>query len=924
MLSVSSQQQQHLFSSYRTLGLVTNHVPCILRIHQRHSSHLLLTAIGKVFHAYRLNTLQVLLVSDAHTEDIQALASNSRLVFVASGSSIYVYRRVFHLYQTLSDHKGDVQHLLPFGDEHLISIDESNTLRVWDIQSASVYFLLEFDPKNFHITCLLHPATYVNKLLIASRQGTMQLWNIKSNKLLHEFFSNDDIQTNSITAIAQSTVVDVIAIGYNNGQIRLHNLRYDETLVTFTQDFNGPITSIAFRLDNVPHMATGSSAGHICIWNLDTCHLISQMRNAHKQCSIAALHYIPGEPLLISNGNDNALREWIFDMPDGQSCRLYRERCGHSKSPRCVRFHDNEIVLSAGNDGRLRTFHTILDNLSRCFGRTTRYKWEMELNENENNDNDDEKNEDTEQPLPIIDLRCEVIKENDWDGIIAIHENRRRVSAWNYIRATRSQHRFEHERFATKVYHNTEVLATCCDISPCGNFGIIGYSTGHIDMYNMQSGLYRGSFDDGPIQFAAKNPRKRLKSSPYATAHSYPLCGVSFDSLNTRLISCDINGNIKLWRLKTKTLISSTSIIDQDNSNSKIHITKMIVHRDSGLISLAFNDYTIKIYDFDTMICKCIRTFSQNTHTNDITALAFMPDARWLLTTSLDKTMRIWDIPSGQLIDTLEFDQAIMTIAVSPNGDMLATGHTDALGVYLWSNRSMFGGSIINSTTEQLLVGDFQSPEQISKNLITLSALPESKWKNLLVLDTIRQRNKPKQPINIPKQAPFFLPTVSNLRGFVFVNEDEENKKKDKKQTHINAIQQFLYQSSLTNLLDHHQKNTTLITDFMNLFKDLGMAKIEYELRCLSPDQGGSLERMFTFIDILHQAFDYKQNYDLISSYLALFIQLHGTNLLWKNDELIEKIRKIQLKQKETWNNIQRQLNTSIALVKYIKSVTTI
>ncbi|CAF3728177.1 unnamed protein product [Adineta steineri] len=922
MLSTSSQQQQHLFSSYRTLGLVTNHVPCILRIHQRHSSHLLLTAIGKVFHAYRLNTLQVLLVSDAHTEDIQALASNSRLVFVASGSSIYVYRRVFHLYQTLSDHKGDVQHLLPFGDEHLISIDESNTLRVWDIQSASVYFLLEFDPKNFHITCLLHPATYVNKLLIASRQGTMQLWNIKSNKLLHEFFSNDDIQTNSITAIAQSTVVDVIAIGYNNGQIRLHNLRYDETLVTFTQDFNGPITSIAFRLDNVPHMATGSSAGHICIWNLDTCHLISQMRNAHKQCSIAALHYIPGEPLLISNGNDNALREWIFDMPDGQSCRLYRERCGHSKSPRCVRFHDNEIVLSAGNDGRLRTFHTILDNLSRCFGRTTRYKWEMELNENENNDNDDEKNEDTEQPLPIIDLRCEVIKENDWDGIIAIHENRRRVSAWNYIRATRSQHRFEHERFATKVYHNTEVLATCCDISPCGNFGIIGYSTGHIDMYNMQSGLYRGSFDDGPIQFAAKNPRKRLKSSPYATAHSYSLCGVSFDSLNTRLISCDINGNIKLWRLKTKTLISSTSIIDQDNS--KIHITKMIVHRDSGLISLAFNDYTIKIYDFDTMICKCIRTFSQNTHTNDITALAFMPDARWLLTTSLDKTMRIWDIPSGQLIDTLEFDQAIMTIAVSPNGDMLATGHTDALGVYLWSNRSMFGGSIINSTTEQLLVGDFQSPEQISKNLITLSALPESKWKNLLVLDTIRQRNKPKQPINIPKQAPFFLPTVSNLRGFVFVNEDEENKKKDKKQTHINAIQQFLYQSSLTNLLDHHQKNTTLITDFINLFKDLGMAKIEYELRCLSPDQGGSLERMFTFIDILHQAFDYKQNYDLISSYLALFIQLHGTNILWKNDELIEKIRKIQLKQKETWNNIQRQLNTSIALVKYIKSVTTI
>lgn len=491
MLStLSEHQQQHLFSAYRTLGLVTNHVPCILRVHQRHSSHLLLTAIGKVFHAYRLNTLQVLLVSDAHPDDIQALAANSRLVFVAAGSSIYVYRRIFHLHQTLSDHKGDVQHLLPFGDEHLISVDQSNTLRVWDIQSASVYFSLEFDSKAFHITCLLHPATYVNKLLLASRQGTMQLWNIKSNKLLHEFFSND-AQSTSITVLSQSTVADVVAIGYNNGQIRLHNLRYDETLVTFTQDFNGPITSIAFRLDNIPHMVTGSSAGHICVWNLDTCHLISQVREAHKQCAVAALHYVPGEPLLISSGSDNALREWIFDMPDGQSCRLYRERCGHWKSPRCVRFHDNEIVLSAGNDGRLRTFHTILDNLSRCFGRTTRYKWETALDDN---DDEHEKDESTEQPLPIVDLRCEVIKENDWDGILAVHEGRRRVSGWNYIRATRSKHRFEHERFATKVYHQTEVVATCCDISPCGNFGIIGYSTGHIDMYNMQSGLYRGSF----------------------------------------------------------------------------------------------------------------------------------------------------------------------------------------------------------------------------------------------------------------------------------------------------------------------------------------------------------------------------------------------------------------------------------------------
>ena len=37
-------------------------------------------------------------------------------------------------------------------------------------------------------------------------------------------------------------------------------------------------------------------------------------------------------------------------------------------------------------------------------------------------------------------------------------------------------------------------LLQCVDITSCGNFAVIGYSSGHVDMYNMQSGLHRGSY----------------------------------------------------------------------------------------------------------------------------------------------------------------------------------------------------------------------------------------------------------------------------------------------------------------------------------------------------------------------------------------------------------------------------------------------
>lgn len=40
------------------------------------------------------------------------------------------------------------------------------------------------------------------------------------------------------------------------------------------------------------------------------------------------------------------------------------------------------------------------------------------------------------------------------------------------------------------------------DITSCGNFAIIGLSSGSVDVYNMQSGIHRGSFGkDQGIEF---------------------------------------------------------------------------------------------------------------------------------------------------------------------------------------------------------------------------------------------------------------------------------------------------------------------------------------------------------------------------------------------------------------------------------------
>lgn len=64
---------------------------------------------------------------------------------------------------------------------------------------------------------------------------------------------------------------------------------------------------------------------------------------------------------------------------------------------------------------------------------------------------------------------------------------------------------------------------------------------------------------------------------------------------------------------------------------------------------------------------------------------------------------------------------------------------------------------------------------QLDPNLITLSGLAAPRWANLPNLERIRERNKPIEPLKTIKNAPFFLPTIETLEGFVFEKENVMN-----------------------------------------------------------------------------------------------------------------------------------------------------
>jgi U3 small nucleolar RNA-associated protein 21 len=100
-------------------------------------------------------------------------------------------------------------------------------------------------------------------------------------------------------------------------------------------------------------------------------------------------------------------------------------------------------------------------------------------------------------------------------------------------------------------------------------------------------------------------------------------------------------------------------------------------------------DLSLQIVNIRTGLKK-VREFVHAAN-NKITDIAFSePDSKWLLCSSLDKSIRVWDILTGALVDWIQFKMAPISLDFSPSGEYLATSHVGSKAIYLWSNRAYF------------------------------------------------------------------------------------------------------------------------------------------------------------------------------------------------------------------------------------------
>lgn len=347
----------------------------------------------------------------------------------------------------------------------------------------------------------LHPATYVNKVLLGGRPSraraehnidtSMLLLNVRSGKVIHSFrclFNQDktkdaqDIVDGllTITTLAQSPAVDTIAVGTSDGTVHLINTLHDVKLFSLQhkpkqQNYKtaligvNSISSLSFRTDGnatrqgVAPLAVGCDDGSISVWDLTPVEdesdgsvrrtLLTQIKSAHYG-GISKLEYLPGEPLLLSTGLvSNSIVLHVFDAPD-HSGRILRQRKGHTSPPTLIRYLHPGIsgggILANMSDGTDASSCQILScggpgDLSLRLFSTARSNLDKEYSQGPGLDKKAKKlgkvgpEGRAELLLPeVVGLATSEARSRDWGDLVTIHRNHAMAYVWSNKRGAQS------------------------------------------------------------------------------------------------------------------------------------------------------------------------------------------------------------------------------------------------------------------------------------------------------------------------------------------------------------------------------------------------------------------------------------------------------------------------------------------------------
>lgn len=823
------------------------------------------------------------------------------IVFAACGTDIYgLYYKLHKRHCIFQGHKAKVDFLLVFGT-FLVSIARDRTLMLWlippledeGLDNAKVtvsgpHVTLQL-PAHCTPTVLMHPVTYVNKVLIATQEGQLYLWNLKTRTLLHTFQG----WSSPVLCVVQSPVMDVVGIGLESGLIVVHNLKYDVTLFKFQQ--NEPVTCLSFQTGNHPILVSGDSGGNVCVWNLET-KIMLHAKTIHEG-AIVALQFFLNEACFITCSADNSIKVHVFD-DQFTAPRLTYEKFGNATVPSLVRWYARDhIIASLTGSAQINSIHVPANKVKR-FATS---KLSMNATVRDEVKAMKKKGEEALVALALKTLTADVpmattlymnqvITDANVPDITTCHKNCEVFALWN------------HQGNLLRAIEYKKQIFVTSTLSVCGNFVFTATANGVILVFNAFSGILQNKSEESRV---------------------HEQCRYLFvDAFNSRLTSVSEDGLVKIWSVSKSMVLEPVH-----DMKHKRRITCAVFQRDSNFLVLALEEGSIAVVDVSTQ--RTVRLFQG--HECEITNLALSNNTRWLVSVSLDSHVRMYDVATGRCVDWFRMFAPVTSCEFAPDDRKFVTTHIGQKGIFLWINKFYYNQQYptlpqspplvkfhasyqereevveieVEEFKEDMWV-DYPSPAQIAASTITFSPSPLSKWAVLANLDLIRQRNKIKTE-NEPIRIPFILSnTVSRPDApIAFVPAELPGT-----------------QSKITDM----PKDFSITTKFIKLLQrcrsahdyspaikylmDTSPSVVDFEIQSVNPS---NFDLILAFV---RSELEKRTNYEIVQTFLSVFLKAH-TNELCESPEALKAVKSLTALHNQSWRQLESLMHANMCLIDF-------
>ena len=809
-----------IIEPYRSLGMYTDSNK--IYFFKRGIDRFMLTSNKFSFIVYNLEKLRIERISPPLEKRITALYPYKNKILTGIGTKVQLWEKI-HVIKEFSGNDNDptdtIKQIMTF-ENTLLFITQKGDLFIYEIHSGEL-----ISKQEKKIEYFIHPIAYINKILFSQKaeryeedlnkyEPNLILYDINEEKEIinyKEFFQN---KKSKINLFEQSPVIDIIAISFSDGDILLFNIKKNKIILKLNSEHK--ITSMAFSSCNsMSHslLVTGCDNGIINIWDLNKKSIHYTITNDFT--NISNILFLPEEPIIIiTSEKDNSIKMYKFEK-NTSIPQLLKYRTGHTSSPLHLRFYgesanEESIQILSCDKNNLRNISLLSEQISKEFSSK---KFNNSIKKHK-----------------IINFDFNEFRERDWGNILLVISDYERPLIYSYENSSIND---TQPKLKTK---NT--FCTCVCISICGNFGFCGFQNGNIEKFNMQSGLSRWVIE---------------------RAHGIgnEITDIKSDGLNSMLISISKNEKtIKFWEILDHSLIKEFNI---DSFPRQIEI-----NRDSDLVCVSLENNFIYIYDKSqlTLVRKFDILNKKNISEDNyiIKDIGISKDSNWLLCiTSEDKSLRIYDIISTNLIEWVEFDKVPLSMNLSPNSLYIAMSFEEEKGIYLYINRSLFVdledvenidepvhcslaafkakmikqreeydiNDINNEITEEKDNNEREKYVEIPEEnyeLISLSKENNIKYKLLNDIELLQERNAPKIKEKKKEQAPFFLFNINDVIEGQLPTKESKDKKEDEEQSpeFINLLKNY-----------SHFNNEKMLTEkrFINNFHNKKEKEKEKDLK---------------------------------------------------------------------------------------------